>query len=57
VTVPGPGTYRLFLDFRHDGVVRTADFTVVVPPDGAPTSVTTDAGPAATHEPAHAEEH
>lgn len=39
VTAPGPGisfvavapsagTYRLFLDFRHDGVVRTAEFTV-----------------------------
>ncbi|MFC4127586.1 hypothetical protein [Nocardia rhizosphaerae] len=37
--VPGPGTYRLFLDFRHDDVVRTAAFTltanVSVPePDG-----------------------
>ncbi|MFJ7217603.1 hypothetical protein [Amycolatopsis sp. NPDC098790] len=26
--VPSAGTYRLFLDFRHDGVVRTAEFTV-----------------------------
>lgn len=26
--VPSPGTYHLFLDFRHDGVVRTADFVV-----------------------------
>jgi hypothetical protein len=26
--VPSPSTYRLFLDFRHDGVVRTAVFTV-----------------------------
>lgn len=25
---PGPGTYRLFLQFLHDGAVRTADFTV-----------------------------
>lgn len=25
--VPGPGTYRLFLDFQHGGVIRTADFT------------------------------
>jgi hypothetical protein len=32
VAVPGPGTYRLFLDFQHEGVVRTADLTVVVPP-------------------------
>lgn len=26
---PTPGTYRLFLDFRHGGKVRTAAFTVV----------------------------
>ncbi|WP_433558030.1 hypothetical protein ACQPWY_04875 [Pseudonocardia xinjiangensis] len=26
--VPTAGTYRLFLDFRHDGAVRTAEFTV-----------------------------
>jgi hypothetical protein len=33
VSAPGPGTYRLFLDFSHGGVVRTADFTVVVSPE------------------------
>ncbi|MFE4670747.1 hypothetical protein ACFRI7_38010 [Streptomyces sp. NPDC056716] len=27
-TAPSSGAYRLFLDFRHDGVVRTAAFTV-----------------------------
>ena len=26
--VPSAGTYRLFFDFQHGGVVRTADFTV-----------------------------
>ena len=26
--VPSVGRYRLFLDFRHDGVVRTAAFTL-----------------------------
>jgi hypothetical protein len=26
--VPTPGTYRLFLDFQHAGVVRTAEFTL-----------------------------
>jgi hypothetical protein len=26
--VPSGGTYRLYLDFKHDGVVRTAAFTV-----------------------------
>ncbi|MEU7476348.1 hypothetical protein AB0A63_10215 [Lentzea sp. NPDC042327] len=28
VEVPTAGTYRLFLDFRHNGVVRTAEFTI-----------------------------
>lgn len=27
---PTPGSYRLFLDFQHDGVVRTAEFTINV---------------------------
>jgi uncharacterized protein YfaP (DUF2135 family) len=26
--VPSAGTYHLYLDFKHDGVVRTAAFTV-----------------------------
>jgi hypothetical protein len=33
---PSAGTFRLFLDFAHDGAVRTAAFTVVVP-DAPPT--------------------
>jgi hypothetical protein len=28
VEFPSPGTYRLFLEFQHQGVVRTAEFTV-----------------------------
>ncbi|MPY92634.1 MAG: hypothetical protein GEV08_06055 [Acidimicrobiia bacterium] len=31
VHVPSPGSYRLFLDFQHQGVVRTATFTLDVP--------------------------
>jgi hypothetical protein len=31
LTVPGPGRYRLYLDFQVEGVVRTAEFTLVVP--------------------------
>jgi hypothetical protein len=31
-TVPSNGDYRVFLDFKHDGVVRTAEFTVSVGP-------------------------
>jgi len=27
-TAPSTGTYRLFLDFRHGDVVRTAEFTL-----------------------------
>ncbi|RVU21433.1 hypothetical protein EOT10_25795 [Streptomyces antnestii] len=27
-TAPSTGTYRLFLDFKHNGTVRTAEFTV-----------------------------
>jgi hypothetical protein len=29
IAVPGPGTYRLFLDFKHGDTVRTAAFTAV----------------------------
>ncbi|GAA1902528.1 hypothetical protein GCM10009716_10520 [Streptomyces sodiiphilus] len=32
---PSPGTYRLYLDFRHDGEVRTAEFTVTVTGDAS----------------------
>ncbi|MEQ7128474.1 hypothetical protein ABN034_28620 [Actinopolymorpha sp. B11F2] len=43
VEVPSPGAYRLFLDFRHDDAVRTAEFTVRVPPGGeAPTPSTSE---------------
>jgi hypothetical protein len=31
-TTPTAGDYRLFLDFRHNGVVRTAEFTVAARP-------------------------
>lgn len=31
-TAPSAGTYRLFLDFQHEGKVRTASFTVDVAP-------------------------
>ncbi|MCX4799276.1 MULTISPECIES: hypothetical protein [unclassified Streptomyces] len=33
-SVPSAGTYRLFLDFQHEGKVRTAAFTVRVPASG-----------------------
>lgn len=31
---PTPGAYRLFLQFQHDGEVRTAAFTVIAEEDG-----------------------
>ena len=37
VEVPSAGTYRLFFDFSHQGVVRTAAFTIdVAPAHGGP---------------------
>ncbi|MFE7798449.1 hypothetical protein [Nocardia sp. NPDC057440] len=47
VTVPSAGDYRLFLDFQHEGVLRTAEFTLAVAPGPAPT------GNAPAPEPAH----
>jgi hypothetical protein len=44
-TAPSAGTYRLFLDFQHGGVVRTAEFTAVAG-DAAPVPA---GGPAAGH--------
>ncbi|MEV7611463.1 hypothetical protein [Streptomyces sp. NPDC089799] len=37
-TAPTAGTYRLFLDFKHQGTVRTAAFTL--PTTGGPTTPT-----------------
>ncbi|MGY1637270.1 hypothetical protein ACI78V_11515 [Geodermatophilus sp. SYSU D00742] len=34
-TAPSPGSYRLFLEFRHGDAVHTAAFTVRVAPGGA----------------------
>ncbi|GGK55409.1 hypothetical protein [Nocardia camponoti] len=39
VNAPSPGDYRLFLDFKHGDVVRTAEFTVSVPATGATSPV------------------
>jgi hypothetical protein len=33
--VPSPGRYHLYLDFKHEGVVRTAAFVVTADADGA----------------------
>jgi hypothetical protein len=52
--VPSAGTYRLFLDFRHDGTVRTAEFTAVAAVRGAgdtPPPATTPVAPGEDEEP------
>lgn len=33
---PSAGTYRLYLDFQHEGVVRTAELTMTAGQEGAP---------------------
>ncbi|MGW4369907.1 hypothetical protein ACWEKT_30110 [Nocardia takedensis] len=52
VTAPSAGDYRLFLDFRHGEVVRTAEFTVRVEPETAVAADDHD-GHGATPAPAH----
>jgi hypothetical protein len=48
--LPTPGDYRLFFDFQHDGVVRTAAFSVTVAADGdAPRTPTTTGSHGDTH--------
>ncbi len=49
-TAPSQGTYRLFLDFQHQGQVRTAEFTVAAGPRGAaPATPSEPASPSAEH--------
>ncbi len=40
-TVPSAGWYLLYLDFKHEGVVRTAEFTLPAGPNGAGSDTTT----------------
>ncbi|WP_433789642.1 hypothetical protein [Actinoplanes sp. CA-252034] len=46
--VPSTGAYRLYLDFQHDGKVRTAEFTAVA---GSVTGVPSPAPPTASAAP------
>ncbi|MFF7853457.1 hypothetical protein [Streptomyces sp. NPDC007904] len=63
-TAPSAGSYRLFLDFKHDGVVRTAAFTVragaqtgTPAPDDAPDGHSGDATPGDGTAPGHSDGH
>lgn len=53
VPAPSAGDYRLFLDFQHEGVVRTAEFTLTVGPGAAAAEPAATHDGAATPEPAH----
>ncbi|MFE3506432.1 hypothetical protein [Kitasatospora sp. NPDC059160] len=55
-TAPSGGSYRLFLDFRHQGTVRTAAFTVTADGSMAPAPAATTAT-TATQEPAAGHQH
>ncbi|MFE3881254.1 hypothetical protein ACFXPX_43580 [Kitasatospora sp. NPDC059146] len=55
-TAPSGGSYRLFLDFRHQGTVRTAAFTVTADGSAAPAPAATTAT-TATQEPAAGHQH
>jgi len=50
-TAPSAGEYRLFLNFQHDGVVRTAEFTVTAA--RAPGAATTITSPSAEETDGH----
>ena len=51
-TFPTAGRYRLYLNFAHDGEVRTAEFTVEVPQgSGTPSVVASNEGDPAAAEP------
>ncbi|MFE9779294.1 hypothetical protein ACFYPA_14165 [Streptomyces sp. NPDC005775] len=55
-TAPSRGGYRLFLDFRHGGVVRTAAFTVTAadgPMDAATPAASASVSPAPEHDGDH----
>lgn len=51
---PSVGSYRLYLDFKHEGQVRTAEFTLAVTGERtAPTTRPTASTPPAAPSPAH----
>ncbi|WOX23651.1 hypothetical protein [Streptomyces solicathayae] len=52
-TAPSAGAYRLFLDFQHEGKVRTAAFTVYAGGKGVTAGATETAGTRGTGEAAH----
>ncbi|MEV5934909.1 hypothetical protein AB0L56_19765 [Streptomyces sp. NPDC052079] len=49
-TAPSTGRYRLFLDFKHDGVVRTAAFTVEAGEQSTPSGTSEQSTPSGTPE-------
>ena len=51
--VPSSNTYHLYLDFKHDGVVRTAAFTVNAGGDASSSSTTAAEVETPVETPAH----
>ncbi|MBH0778977.1 hypothetical protein [Nocardia bovistercoris] len=49
VSAPSAGDYRLFLDFRHGDVVRTAEFTLHIAPDTADSAEAEHGAPGRPH--------
>ncbi|GAA2787968.1 hypothetical protein [Streptomyces showdoensis] len=49
-TAPSSGTYRLFLDFQHEGKVRTAAFTVRAGATGTPVAAAQTPTESASHD-------
>lgn len=47
--VPGTGSYHLYFDFKHRGVVRTAAFIVTVPTAAAQTEMQGNSNDSSTH--------
>jgi hypothetical protein len=55
--VPSAGTYHLYLDFQHNGVVRTAAFTVTAAASNDTESSPSDASPSESRTPTEHGEH
>ncbi|WP_278258289.1 hypothetical protein [Nocardioides convexus] len=55
--VPSAGTYHLYLDFQHNGVVRTASFTVTADANKDAASTSSGASPSESGTPAEHGEH
>lgn len=56
-SVPSPGSYRLFLDFKHEGVVRTASFALTTSGHPQPAQQSAQQPSGHGHDDAHDDAH